>query len=762
MSSYTQAKRPVRIATPLGEDVLLLRKMTGGEELGRPFRYELVLLSEDHDINYKDIIGENVTVLVDKGDREARFFNGFISRFTQSKYERKLAEYRATMVPWPWFLTRSSDCRIFQAMTVPDILKQVFEDHGFSDVKYRLHGTYKPWEYCVQYRETAFDFVSRLMEQEGIYYFFKHENGKHHLVLCDTMGSHLEFKGYEQLKFHLPGDSTPGYETVWSWMEQHEIQSGAYTVREFSFKNPRSGALGATHHDRQHAGSQFEQFDYLGEMDAEADHDRYSKLRLEQLQAEHELYFGEGDARGICTGVRFTLQAHPRKDFNKEYLTVANELRIESDPFETKQDASGQFVYAARLTAIPVASTFRSQRITPRPLVQGPQTAMVVGPSGEELYTDKYGRVKVQFHWDRYGKADENSSCWVRVAQSLAGKGWGAVTLPRVGQEVVVEFLDGNPDRPLITGGVYNELAVPPYELPAHKTITTHKSNSSKGGKGFNEIRFEDNKGEEQLFFHAEKDQEIRIKNDLKEWIGSEAHQIVKKDQFESVEGKKHTQVKGERVSKIEGDHGETVKGDHHGQVEGDEHLTIKGEQRVKVSGDASFKTDKNLNQEAGMKISLKSGEDFHGKAGMSFALDAGTTVHIKGGTTIVIEAGAQVSLKAGPSFVDIGPSGVSISGPIVKINSGGAAASGSGSSPTAPAVPDVPDPPEVAKEAIKADPGQSDEPAVAAQPPKPVTYSSSAKVLQSAANDGTPLCEKCEEAAQQEEAKQEEEDSTA
>jgi type VI secretion system secreted protein VgrG len=754
MPTYTQANRPVRIATPLEEDVLLLRSMTGVERLGQPFEYELVLLSEKHDVDYKEIIGKNVTVSVNKGDKEPRYFNGIISRFGQANYEKRLVEYRATMVPWLWLLTRSADCRIFQAMSVPDILKQIFTDFGFSDVIFRLHGTYKTWEYCVQYRETTFNFVSRLMEQEGIYYFFKHENGKHTLVLCDTPGSHLEFKGYEELKFRLPTEKPLPYESLWSWVEHHEVQPGGYHVKEFDFKNPRRTTIGTASMDRSHAASEFEHFDYLGEMDAESDGERYSKLRLEEWQAMHEIYTGEGDARGTCTGVRFTLRGHPREDFEKEYLTIGTEFKIESDPFETVQEAKNEFVYEAKLTAIPVSEQFRPRRTTSKPLIQGPQTAMVVGVKGEEIHTDKYGRVKVQFHWDHYGKADENSSCWVRVAQVWAGKQWGSVYTPRVGQEVIVEFLEGDPDRPIITGRVYNEVALPPYELPAKKTISTTKSNSTKGGQGFNEIRFEDNKGEEQLFFHAEKDQEIRIKNDVHEWIGNEQHLIVKKDQFVEVEGKTNQTIKGNALSKTEGDLGELVKGAHHAEVDGADHLVVKGDQFATVDGDVNQKFNKNLNHKTEQKISIEAGQDAHIKAGTTYAVQAGTTVHIKGATTVVIEGGSQLSLKAGPSFIDIGSGGVAISGPMVKVNSGGSAASGGGCSVTAPAKAEPPDPPGTPKEAAKADPGEKDEPPPEPTPPNPTQYSSAALVLKSAAQHGTPFCEECARAAEEEAAK--------
>ncbi len=626
--TYLQDNRPVRIATSLGDNVLLLRSLQGHERLGRPFQYELVLLSEKHDISYKDIIGQNVSVSVAKADKVPRYFNGFISRFSQTRYERTLVEYRATMVPWLWFLTRSADCRIFQNMTIPDILKQVFEDHGFSDFIFRLHGTYKTWEYCVQYRETAFDFVSRLMEQEGIYYFCKHQNGKHDLVLCDTVGSHLEFKGYEELRYSPARDQAGDLEILWSWIEQHEIQPGNSAVKEFDFKNPARTTVGVSSKDRGIAGDKLERFDYLGEMDAESDADRYTKLRLDEWQTEHEVYSGEGDARGICTGVRFKLKGHPRSDLAKEYLTTGTEFRIESDPFETVAQARTEFIYEAKMTAIPITQEFRSPRRTPKPLVSGPQTALVVGPSGEEIHTDKYGRVKVQFHWDRYGKADENSSCWIRVAQIWAGKKWGAIYTPRVGQEVIVEFLEGDPDRPLITGRVYNEKNLPPYDLPANKTMSTLKSNSSKGGDGFNEIRFEDKKGEEQIFIHGEKNQDIRIKNDTYEWIGNDRHLVVKKDQVE--------QIENDRQEKITRDHVEEIGRDHHLAIKGKEAIKITGSHSVTVVDDVIEVFQKNQSTQVTKNIYIK-------------------------GENIVIEATKNITINVGDSYIAIESGGIKI-----------------------------------------------------------------------------------------------------
>lgn len=467
MPTYKQENRPVRIKTPFGEDALLVKSLAGTERLGRPFQYELVLASEGHELDYKKIIGQNVTVFVDKGDKEPRFFNGFISRFAQTKFERKLAEYHATVVPWLWFLTRSSDCRIFQNLTIPEILKQVFEDHGFSDIIDRLHGSYRKWDYCVQYRETGYAFISRLMEEEGIYYYFKHEDGKHSMVLCDSPVSHKQFAGYEDLLYRPTASTTQ--ETLTAWVVQHEVQTAGYVTADFDFTTPKRNPLANSFRERSHGHSQLEQFDYLGEQSPFSEGERYSKLRLEEGQARHETYSGEGDARGICTGVRFVLKGHPRKEFEKEYLTTGAEYLIHCNSHETADALGDDFKYHSKMTAMLLDDQFRTPRETPKPIVHGPQTAIVVGPASEKIYTDQYGRVKVQFHWDRRGKKDENSSCWVRVSQAWAGKNWGDMAIPHIGDEVIVECLEGDPDRPIITGRVYNQASMPPLGLPANK-----------------------------------------------------------------------------------------------------------------------------------------------------------------------------------------------------------------------------------------------------------------------------------------------------
>lgn len=636
------ANRQIYITTPLGGDSLLFQRMSAHEELGRLFSYEIDLLSKDMDLRPEDLLGQEMTValLLPKGDQ--RYFHGFVSQFSFVGSSGAHAEYRATLHPWLWFLTRSADCRIFQNKSVPEILKEIFEDFGFSEmVRDNLNQSYSTWEYCVQYRETDFNFVSRLMEQEGIYYYFEHDKEKHTLVLSDGYSSHDTVNDYEELPY-FPPDRHDHRERdhINHWQLSQVVQPGAYVLTDFDFEKPKSSLETKRIITRDHAMAKFEIFDFPGEYQTNADGDQFVQARIEELQTQHEVVRGAGSARGLGAGHLFSLTGYPRSDQNRQYLVVSASYALESDSYESGSSGSGD-LFSCNFQAVPSGQPFRAARVTPKPAVQGPQTAMVVGKAGEEIWTDEYGRVKIQFHWDRYGKSDENSSCWVRVSQLWAGSRWGGMHIPRIGQEVIVEFLEGDPDAPIITGRVYNRDSMPPYPLPKHQTRSTVKSDSSKGGGGCNELRFEDKKGEEQVFFHAQKDMDQRVKHDLKEFVGNDMHLIVKGNRKESVEGNSHQQVTGNHLEKVDG------------------------------------------------KLALQVGTQRDEKVGTNYAVEAGQEIHLKGGTTIVIEAGTQLSLKAGGGFVDIGPGGVTIQGAMVKINSGGSAGSGGGCSPSDPEAPE-------------------------------------------------------------------------
>jgi len=756
----TQARRTVAVSSPLGEDVLVFRRMGANEHLSRLFEYRLDLYSKDPAIKLEDLLGQNMTVRLELPFGETpRYFNGFVSAFSQVGTSGRYAVYRATLRPWLWFLTRAADCRIFQEMTVPDIVQQVFREHGLTDFDVSLSGQYRQWEYCVQYRETDFTFVSRLMEQEGIYYYFKHQNGKHTLVMCDSYGGHEPVGGYEEIPYFPPDECDwRRRDHIYEWAIAQEVQTGTYALNAFDYKVPKKNLLVNVVAPtlRQHDGADFEVYDYPGEYVESSDGDNYARIRIEELQAQYERVQGRGDARGLAVGALFRLTDFPRDDQNREYLLVGASYELESDEYESTSTGGGGAVYACRFTAMDAQQPYRAPRVTPKPVVQGPQTAVVVGKAGEELWTDAHGRVKVQFHWDRYGKADENSSCWMRVAQVWAGKKWGGMYVPRIGQEVIVDFLEGDPDRPIVTGRVYNGDNMPPYGLPDNKTMSVLKSNSSKGGGGFNEIRLEDKKGEEQLFIHGEKDFDLRVKNDRREFIGKDRHLLVKNDRFDKIENSAHLEITSDRMEKVGGNSHLTVGGDRMTAVDTSDNLAVAGDWNVESGADTNLSAGANHNQKVGQKFSLEAGMDIHQKTGMNFAAEGGMAVHVKGGMAVVIEGGTQLSLKVGGNFIDINPSGIFIQGTMVMINSGGAAGAGGGCSPTAPAAPTEPNPPQEPKEADTAEPGGMADVKVTPAQKQGVQLGSTrvkahqnpqARMRVNAATDGTPFCEECERA---------------
>ncbi len=588
--ALTQAERAVEIFTPLGDDVLLFHRMSATEALGRLFQFDLDLLSKDPNIKFEDLLGQSVTVRLELPQDQTRFFNGVVSRFSLTGSLGDLSVYTATVHPWLWFLTRTADCRIFQEMTVPDIIKQVFRDHGFTDFEEALSGSYRTWTYCVQYRETDFNFVSRLMEQEGIYYYFKHEKDKHTLMLSDSVSSHEAFPGYEKLPFFPPDEHLRREKHhVYEWIVSQEIQPGIYALNDYDFERPKANLQVKSSIQRGHARAAMEIFDYPGEYTQTGDGETYVRARIEELQAEHEQVQGQSNARGLCVGSLFQLVDYPREDQNREYLFVSATHELESDAYTSGLTAEVEDVYSCSFTALPSKQPFRPPRTTPKPMVQGPQTAVVVGPAGEEIYTDKFGRVKLQFHWDRYGKNDENSSCWVRVSHPWAGKNWGSVALPRIGQEVIVEFLEGDPDQPIITGRVYNNDNMPPYDLPANATQSGVKSRSSKGGNAdtFNELRFEDKKGEEEIYFHAQKDLNTVVEAAETRNVGADRTVRVKGHFKETVDSGEDRTVTGGVTETISGGETRNITGDQKETITGAVTQTVTG--GVKVTTPATF-----------------------------------------------------------------------------------------------------------------------------------------------------------------------------
>jgi type VI secretion system secreted protein VgrG len=568
-------RRVMEVVTPLGED-LLFHRLHAREEVSRLSEYELDLLSPKRNVNLDDVLGKSFTVKLELPNDKIRYFNGYVTRFAQIGMHGRYHAYRATLRPWLWFLTRTSDCRIFQEQTVPDIIKTVFGDHSAADFKNDLTGTYRKWNYCVQYRETDFNFVSRLMEQEGIYYYITHAEGRHTVVLADSYSKQSPFPGYEEVHF-VTSDKLkqPEQDHVSEWYHSREIQPAVYAIEDYDFERPSVDLATKQKVSRKHAHADCEVYDYPGEYLQKSDGDTYAQTRLDELQSQFEVAHGTCNARGLCAGRLFKLVGQPRDDQNREYVVLAATHQLEFSEYEAMESAGAS--YHCSFSVLSTKQQYRPQRLTPKPIVQGPQTAVVVGPSGDEIYTDKYGRVKVQFHWDRYGKKDENSSCWVRVSHPWAGKNWGFVAIPRIGQEVIVDFLEGDPDEPIITGRVYNAEQMPPYALPANMTQSGILSRSSKGGSGANanEFRFEDKKGSEQVYLHAEKNQDISVENDETHSVGH--------DRTKTIDNDETTTVKHDRTETVNNNETITIGVNRTENVGSNETITVGSHRSVTV-----------------------------------------------------------------------------------------------------------------------------------------------------------------------------------
>ncbi|MCW7539340.1 type VI secretion system tip protein TssI/VgrG [Aquabacterium sp. A7-Y] len=583
--------RTFQLITPLAPDALQFHRMNGREEVARLSEFEIDALSEREDLDPDQVLGKKIAVKVELPTGAYRYFSGHATRFSQVGVHGRLNLYRLTMRPWLWFLTRTANCRIFQQKKVPDILKQVFDAHAdVASTSFELSGSYRAWDYCVQYRESDFDFVSRLMEQEGIYYYFRHEEGRHVMVLTDSVSAHAPYAGFEQIPY-LPHDRSARAETehISGWSFGREIQPVRYVHDNYDPEKPRVELEGAAAIARQHAQAQYEVYDYPDKHLTAADGEQYARVRIEELQSRYERAQAESNSRGLCVGYLFNLSGQPREDQNREYLVLSADYQLDGEDYESADGEGARF--ACRFTALPSSQPFRAARLTPKPIVQGPQTAVVVGPSGEEIYTDEQGRVKVRFHWDRYSSGDENSSCWIRVSHPWAGKGWGAVSIPRIGQEVVVDFLEGDPDCPLITGRVYNAELMPPFAAPG--VVSGLKSQTHKGA-GFNEISMDDTAGQEKMNLHAQYDQTTTVQHDQTNTINNNRRTTVVVDDTLDVNANRTMTVVGKLVETVNTGHEMTVTSGGYTQtitgitartVHGDLTNTVNGKRENKVNG---------------------------------------------------------------------------------------------------------------------------------------------------------------------------------
>src|SRR5437016_1347228 len=557
MATYTQSKRSMKVDTALGADVLLLDGFAGDEGVSTPFFYTLDLLSEDASIDAKKLLRSAVVVTLELADGGPRIIHGLVRRFVQlGRSEDKLTTYRAEVVPWLWFLSLSSECKIFQNLSVLDIIEKVFKAQGYNDFQIKCTKSYPKREYCVQYRETHLNFVSRLMEEEGIFYFFEHSKDKHVLTLADANSAVKPCPGQATARMAVQSGAWQEVDVVTAFEREHAVQSDKVTLRDYDYLQPSLQLENSVAGD-----GKSEVYDYPGNFLKPDEGDRYARLRLEEHEAWRQVVRGASTCRAFQSGWRFDLKEHYRSDANQTYMLVHVQHAGHSGGYHAGEADGPQ--YHNSFVAIPHSVPFRPPRTSHKPLVWGSQSAVVVGKSGEEIWVDKHGRVKVQFHWDRNGKKDESSSCWVRVSSAWSGKNWGVVHIPRIGQEVIVDFLEGDPDRPIITGRVYNADQTPPYALPGDQTQSGVKSRSSKGGgtDNFNEIRFEDKKGSEQIVIHAAKDEQIDGEN-------TDSVTIKTGDASITMKNNGDIQIKGNNI---------TIQGSGKIAIKADSDVNIKG-----------------------------------------------------------------------------------------------------------------------------------------------------------------------------------------
>jgi type VI secretion system secreted protein VgrG len=661
---------------------------TATESISAPYEVQLTLVTEK-EVNFDDVVGKTALLTVKPDDTShdkdaKRYFHGIINEFMKTRSKGRFFYYQATMVPSLWLLSLERDCRIFQNKTVPDIVGTILNEAGIKEKEhfsFRVKkGDYEPREYCVQYRETDLDFISRLLEEEGIFYFFEHTDQRHLLVFGDSTVNYKPIPGEPKVVFNPTGGMVVREESVYQFAFSRQIRSGKYTLRDFNFEKP---TLDLTAQDKATSHQELEVYDYPGEYLEQAPGKRLAKIRLEESVMFKDLATGNSSCPRFTPCFTYKMTKHEHSQFNKEYLLIRMvHTGTQPQVLEELADSDSTFSYANEFSAVPSSVTFRPERDTPKPIVEGVHTAIVVGPKGEEIYTDKYGRVKVQFHWDRLGKRDENSSCWIRVSQGWAGGGWGGIYLPRIDQEVIVDFLEGDPDRPIITGRVYHGTNMPPYPLPDEKTKSTIMSNSSLGGGGFNELRFEDKKGQEEIYLHGQKDWTIAIENDKNQTVGQdETLQVVRNrsikvgvDQAESIGANMSLNVGNNRSETVAvastetvgaakaltigaayqvtvgGAMNETVGAAKAEEIGGAKVVAVGAQSSESIGGDKSLDTGGDISENAGKNLTVRSGKK------MSFQADDDYSV--KGGKKGVVEMADELVLQCGEASITLKKNG--------------------------------------------------------------------------------------------------------
>ncbi len=656
---------------------------SGEEEVCKPYEFRIELVSRSPNADVTGLLGTPACLSIADKSGEKRLVHGLIREMEQLHTANAFTHYRCVLVPRLWFLGQIIDHRIFQNLSVVEIIEQILKEQGFDagGVSFKLSYTYEPREYCVQYGETDLHFISRLCEEEGIYFYFEHKEDSHTLCFCDREGG-PPISGEAALRFY-PGSGQAADTSVISRLDlHHAINSNAAEYREWNFRQLK---LDLTVNDREAdaqkapvpPGMTLEQYRYPHLYELKKPGARYARLQVVRQLTFARWIECESDVARFLPSYVFSIHEHPRSDVNTGWWTTRVRHEGEQPGVLEHESPDRGLRYRSFVTAIPEMTRFIPALEHPKNQAIGQQTAIVTGPEGEEIYPDEYGRVKVQFFWDREGQWDETTTCWIRVSQGWAGSGYGAMAIPRIGHEVIVSFLEGNPDRPLITGRVYHDLNKVPYELPANKTRTVFKSMSTPGkegeARGFNEFRIEDKKGEEEIYLHAEKDVNAYVKHDWKEHILHDAHRTVDHFTYLDTRGETHETLQNQRKTELFANDNLTVHADSHTKVDG----------------------------------------RWLGKAG--------TEIHLYAGQKMVLEAGTELTVKAGGSWIKIDPSGIRMGGGSVRLGGGGSPGSGSGARPLLPG------------DAILMEEGTA---------PEGLIF-----LLQQAAKDHTTWCETCEKA---------------
>ncbi|HAU5499944.1 TPA: type VI secretion system tip protein VgrG, partial [Cronobacter sakazakii] len=593
------------------------------------------LLGTDARADRSALLGQPVTVTIPtQALMTPRYLNGKVTRVAVSAVElsgTRYAAYELTVEPDLWPMQRDRNLRIFQGQTVPQIVKTLLGESRVN-MEERLSGSYRVWEYCVQYQESSLDFISRLLELEGIAYHFRHEQDRHTLVLTDAPGQYEPFPGYETIPYHVtPSGGSTDEEGISQWALEDSVTPGIYSLDDYDFRKPNAWLFQARQNPLSPQPGSIDVYDWPGRFVEHGHGEFYARIRQERWQVEHRQTQGTATALGIAPGHTFVLRNAPFFGDNGEYLTTIAHYRFEENRYASGPDSNT--LHEIRFEVIPADVPYRPAQKTPWPRTYGPQTAKVVGPQGESIWTDKYGRVKVKFHWDRLGKGDDTSSSWVRVSSAWAGQGFGGVQIPRVGDEVVVDFINGDPDRPLITGRVYNEASMPPWALPAAATQMGFLSRSKDGSPdNANALRFEDKAGEEQVWLHAEKNMDTEIENDETHSVGSNRTKTiganetttVKKNRTETVVENETITVHQNRTETVDGNETITIHSNRTETVDQNEDVRIGQNQSVTVNGAQTLRVDKTKTETIALASMLNVGLAQNTNIGAAYVLNVG------------------------------------------------------------------------------------------------------------------------------------------